>query len=270
MPDILPKIDAPKEKWADRFFRYGLIAKGVVYCLIGLITLFAAAGLSRHEAGKTDVLKFIYEQPFGTLLLVLIALGLFGYSMLRFFQAFKDIDGEGNGTHGIFARVGYAISGFVYLALAIYASKMIWAGRQGGGDSNQFILGRILTYPWGPWIIGLAGLIIIGNGIYQIYRAISGSFMKKIRLIRSNIETTVRRAGVTGYCSRGVVLIVAGYLVVHAAYTSNAREAKGTEGAFRFIENTFGTVLMAIVALGLVGYGIFMFVKAKYQRINID
>lgn len=260
---------ARKEKWTDRFFRFGLICKGIVYCLIGLITVLAALGLSREEAGKEDVLKFLYDQPFGRVLLIFISLGLFGYVTLRFFQSVKDIDQKGKDADGLLSRIGYAISGLLYLGLGFYAGKLAF-GYHGEDNSSRFILTRILTFPWGAWAIGLGGIIIIGSGFYQIYRAVSGKFMKKITLVRSGLDNTVQRAGMAGYISRGIVLILVGYLVLHAAMTSNPDGVKGTEGAFRFIENRFGSILMGIVALGMFTYGIFMFVKARYQRIRLE
>jgi hypothetical protein len=260
---------APKEKWFERFFRFGLISKGVVYCLIGFLAVMAAVGLSRKEAGKAQALSTIYEQPFGQVLLGVIALGLFGYVLLRFAQAFRDIDNKGDDTKGIFSRIGYGISGLIYLALAGYAAKLVIDGQQGGSNSREFIVAKALTHEWGPSVVGIVGLIIIGSGIYQIYRGVSGRFMKKIQLIRMDIEKAVKRAGVFGYIARGIVLMIIGYLIFHAAITSNPSEAKGTEGAFVFIENKFGTLLMAVTAIGLIGYGIFMFVKAKYQRIQL-
>lgn len=270
MNDIRPAmIDESKEQWFQRFFRFGLIAKGVVYCLMGVLAFMAVAGLSQEKASKTQVLGFIYDQPFGVILLILVSVGLFGYATLRFFQAFKDIDNKGDDTGGVLSRTGYGISGLLYLSLAIYAAKLVWNGQESEGDSNQFIVAKALSYEWGKWVVSIAGLIIVGSGIYQIYRAVSGKFMKKIQLLRANIENYVRKAGVVGYLSRGIVLVIIGYLVLHAALTSNPGEAKGTEYAFAFIEYKFGSFLMAIIAVGLLGYGVFMFVKAKYQRITL-
>jgi hypothetical protein len=271
MADVFPNTGISREKWVDRFLRFGLIAKGVVYCLVGMITLMASIGVRGDEVSKTDVLELIYEQPFGRLLLIIIAIGLFGYVTLRFFQAFKDIDGKGSDLKGIFSRIGYGVSGFLYLTLGLYAAKLILRMRQGDGESQRLFISKALAYPWGQWVIGIVGLVIVGNGIYQIYRAISGKFMKKIRVVKADFENTVRKAGITGYISRGVVLIIVGYLIFHAAITSNARQVQGgTDNAFEFIENIFGNFLLGVVAVGLVGYGLFMFVKAKYQRISID
>lgn len=259
-----------KSDWFKGYFRFGLISKGIVYCLTGVIATMAAVGFSKDKAGKSEIFQLIYEQPFGRILLSIIALGLLGYSLLRFFQCFRDIEGKGSDAKGIAQRFGFFISGVLYLALGYYAGKLAITGSQGSGDSRQFMVGKVLGMDGGEWIIGVIGLIIIGNGVYQIYRGISGKFMKKIRLAASNISGIVKKSGTMGYLSRGITMGVIGYLVLHAAITANPKEAQGTEGAFDYLQSNFGSVLMAIIAIGLIGYGVFMFVRARYQRINVD
>ena len=93
--------------------------------------------------------------------------------------------------------------------------------------------------------------------------------MKKIQLIGSQCHNAFQKAGVIGFISRGIVLLVIGYLLLHGAIRSDAGAVQDTEGAFSFIENKFGALLMGIVAAGLVAYGVFMFIKARYERINV-
>ena len=102
-----------------------------------------------------------------------------------------------------------------------------------------------------------------------MFKAISGKFMKNIQLTASKHVDLYKKAGIVGYFSRGVVLLIIGYFFLRAALHHNASEAIGTKEAFGFLENTFGSLLMGLVAAGLVGYGVFMFVKGKYQKIDL-
>ena len=263
--------DESKEKWFEKFARFGLVSKGVVYCLMGILSVLAAFGLSREKGDKAEAFKLIYGQPFGQVLLVIIALGLLGYVMLRFFQAFKDIDNKGTDMKGIFDRIGYTLSAVLYLGIGVYALKLVFVGSGGGeGDSRQFVVSKVLEYPGGQYVVGISGAIVIGMGIYQIVRGVTGKFMKRVNLIRSSMKDTFRAAGTIGYISRGIVLGIIGYFLLHAAWLSNPGEAQGTGAAFDFLQNKFGSVMMAVVALGLIGYGVFAFVKAKYQKIDLD
>jgi hypothetical protein len=263
--------DRSKEHWFEKFARFGLIAKGVVYCMMGILSVLAAMGLSQEKGDKAEAFKTIYGQPFGQVVLVIIALGLLGYVMLRFFQAFKDIDNKGKGMKGLLDRVGYTLSAFLYLGIGAYAIKLIFSGAdKGDGESRQFVVSKVLEYPGGEYVVGIASVIVIGMGLYQIFRGVTGKFMKRVNLYRSGMKEAFKYAGTMGYISRGIVLAIVGYFLFHAAWLSNANEAQGTGAAFSFLQNHFGSVMMALVALGLTGYGIFCFVKAKYQKIDID
>lgn len=260
-----------KEKWFEKFARFGLVSKGIVYCLMGILSVLAAFGLSQENGDKVEAFKLIYDQPFGQVILIIIALGLLGYSMLRFFQAFKDTNHKGKDMKGIINRVGYTLSAFLYLGIGAYALRLVFGSPTGGdGDSRQFVVSKVLQYPGGQYAVGIAALIVIGMGIYQIFRGITGKFMKRVQLSRSNKKEAFKMTGTVGYISRGIVLGIIGYFLAHAAWLSNAGEAQGTGEAFNFLENKFGSFMMAIVALGMVGYGIFTLVKAKYQKININ
>ncbi len=258
-----------KERWLQRFARFGFVSKGIVYCLMGILTVLAALGLSAEKGNKTEAFEVVYEQPFGKFLLITIAIGLCGYVLLRVFQAFFDIDGKGKDAKGLATRLGYAISAILYLSLVVYAIKLA-SGNPGSGDQKQFFISKIMHYPMGEWLIGIAGLIIIGSGINQIYKGISKKFMKRVKLYRSEYHDTFQKAGIVGYISRGLVFAIIGYFLVRAALDSNPREAEGTDAAFEFLQQNFGNVLMGVVALGLVAYGIFMFVRARYESFRFS
>lgn len=262
-----PSVSDSKVKWLENFFRFGLISKGVVYCLLGVLTVLAAIGLRGKNASKTDAFNLIYEQPFGKLLLIIIALGLFGFVTLRLFQSFADLDHKGDDPKGVVNRIGYAISALIYSSMGIYAGKLALSGSHGSGDSKQFIVTKVLALPAGAWIIGIAAVIIMINGGYQVYKGASKKFLKKIQMVPSKFSDVFKKSGIIGYISRGIVLLVIGYLLLHSALEADPEGVKDTDGAFSFLENNFGSFLMGVIALGLVGYGVFMFVKAKYERL---
>lgn len=260
--------DQPKEKWFEKFFRFGLICKGVVYCLMGLLTVLASIGLSREKGSKTEAIKMIHEQPFGQVLLIIIAIGLLGYVALRVFQSFKDIDNKGNSARGLITRAGYAISAIMYAALGVYAIKIVLNGNS-SGDSRELLISKVLALPAGKWIIGISAIIILGSGIQQIHKGFSGKFMKRISISNTKFHDLFKKAGTVGYIARGIVLSIIGYFFLHAVFVSGSKEAFGTDDALNLLERNLGRLLMAVVAAGLAAYGIFMFVKAKYQKIDI-
>ncbi|WP_187260534.1 DUF1206 domain-containing protein [Pontibacter beigongshangensis] len=274
--EMAHRLPSPQPEWVVRFARVGLAAKGIVYCLVGLLAFMAAfelGGEGNQEAGKQDVFRFILEQPFGQALLALVAVGMACYAIWRLIQAIKDTDSKGTDTKGIGTRIGYAFSGLVYASFAFYAAKLVLGSGSSsqGEDSRQMLARELLAQPLGQWLAGAVALGIIGMGIYQFYRAFSGKYKKKIKEseIKQEVKGTLIKAGRVGYFARGVVWLIIGYMFLRAALEANAKEAGGSQSAFQFLENSiYGSYLLGAVAVGLICYGIFMFVRARYEVIR--
>ncbi|MGB3617391.1 MAG: DUF1206 domain-containing protein [Catalinimonas sp.] len=268
-------ISTPKdtEKWVENFARFGVAAKGGVYLLVGILTTMAAFGEGGKVTGKGGAFREILDKPFGQVLLGLIAVGLLGYVMWRFIQAIKDPDNKGSDGKGMLMRVAYFISGVLYLALAIYAITLITGGSGGsGGGGRESLVAKVLQKSYGQWLVGAAALAILAKGGYQIYRAYSDEFMKRIKSLQlgAKVQRSVKMMGKIGFLARGIVLGIVGYFLLRAAIESNSNNAGGTEQAFQFLQNTGGTILLAAVAIGLAAYGAFMFVRAKYGQLAIS
>ncbi|UYZ58009.1 DUF1206 domain-containing protein [Hymenobacter latericus] len=254
--------------------RLGFAAKGMVYTVLGVLAVMAATGTDGgRTADKTQVLQTIQDMPMGRWLLGLVALGLAGYVLWRFVQAIRDTEGHGNSAKGMGKRIAYAASALGYGVLAYIAGKAALenstAGSGSGGNSRQSFVATLLEQSYGQWLVGAIGLTVIGIGLYQLFRAYSGSFAKHVNSsqIPAGQQRLVHRMGQLGYTARGIVWAILGYFLIQAAMHSNANEAQGTEGAFDFLAS-MGSGLLLVVALGLVAYGLYMFVRAKYPILR--
>ncbi|MGV3640166.1 MAG: DUF1206 domain-containing protein [Adhaeribacter sp.] len=276
IPSISPSQVSPAPGWSKILAKVGFVALGIVYCLVGALAFMAAfelGGKSNQGTDQKGAFQFILDQHYGRILLGLVALGLVCYALWRLLQAILDPEKKGHDAKGIARRIGYASSGLFYASLAFYAGKLAFGETSGGsqGDSRQSLARELLSQPFGQWLVGLLALGTMAFGLYQIYRALSGKYKKKIQACKLPAKHTnmLIRAGKVGYIARGVVWILIGYLFLKAALNANAQEAGGTEKAFRLIEQgTFGSVLLGIMALGLICYGVFMFVRARSETIN--
>lgn len=275
MSNISSHVPSAPPEWVENFAKAGLTAKGIVYCLVGIIAFMAAfelGGQSTKSADRSSVFQFILDQPFGKILLGIVALGLLCYVIWRFIQAIQDTDGKGSDAKGIFKRLRYAFSGVVYGALAFLAAKMaLGNGGSGGSDSRQTLASELLQQPFGQWLAGIVAVGIIIAGLYQIYYGYSEKYKKQIRStgLKSDIEDKMIRAGMAGFIARGIVWLVIGYMFLQAALQSNSQQAGGSSKAFAFLEEaSYGSYLLGAVALGLICYGVFMFMRAKYMPIT--
>lgn len=256
--------------------RAGYVAKGSVYGITGILTFLAAFNLGGEKTGQLQVLEFLDEQPFGNALLILLALGLICYASWRYVQSISDPEGIGDDNKGKVKRTAFFISGCIYLGLAVLA---IWravssgsspdSGNNGGGGAQQ---SSLLGSETGLYILGAVGLIIIGTGIYQFVRIYKKDFMKKFDFKSINEEKrrkTIKNSAYTGMASRGVLFLITGYFALHAALSSDPSEIKTTTDAFSFLEeSSYGAWLLGLVAAGLVGYAIYMFMMARYRHFR--
>jgi len=253
--------------------RIGLIAKGIMYCLLGLLAFMAAfeiGGQNGNKADKKGVLQLIEDQPGGKLLAILIAVGLLCYSVWRLIEAFARHDNNDlKKTAG--KRIRYFFSGLLYLSFCVYAWNHLLGQGGGEGDGTQDMASQLLQKPFGQWLVGIVALIFAGTGIYQIYYALSEKYKKHVQGL--NLHNTssrlLLRAGKTGYIARGIVWLIISWLLIKAAVHANSKEAGDTGKAFQFLESaSFGSYLLGALGLGLICYGFFNFIRARYESFR--
>ncbi|MEW5929365.1 MAG: DUF1206 domain-containing protein [Gemmatimonadota bacterium] len=258
--------------WVERLARLGYAAKGVVYLIIGGIAARAAFGSGERVQGSQGALRTILEQPFGKFLLGLMALGLAGYALWRLVQAVLDPEHAGSSDKGRMAkRAGYAISGVIHAGLALAALRMATGGGGGGGDRTDDWTATLMRQPAGRWLVAAVGLGILAYGAYALYRAYAVKLDKRLDLSRMSpaARTWAVRSGRAGIAARGMVFLVMGFFLVRAAQHSNPSEARGLDGALQALQQqSYGPWLLGLVAIGLVGYGIYQLVEARYRRIQ--
>ena len=258
--------------WVRRFGRFGYMAKGVVYGMIGVLAALAAFGPGGETTGTSGALQSIAELPFGELVLWIIGIGLIGYIVWDFIKAINDPENEGKGAKGLVKRTGYFISGIIYANLAFGAIKLAsHTGNAGSGDSEKTISAKLLEQPFGVWLVGLIGTIIIGYGLYELYSGMKERFMEKFKTNEMNDKErkVARVSGKVGLIARGLVLSMVGFFFIRTAYTHNPEESKGLGGALSELAGQpFGQFLLALAALGLVLYGIYQVIRGRYEYMN--
>ncbi|MBX0291532.1 DUF1206 domain-containing protein [Hymenobacter sp. HSC-4F20] len=269
---ILSAVPASPSSGIRALARFGFAAKGVVYLLMGLLALLAATGQHGGQtADKKQAVQTLQGVPGGPVLLGLVALGLVGYIIWRFTQALIDTEGKGHDAKGLGRRLGYAGSGLLYASVAWFAAQLAFKGSaSSGGNGQQTLTAKVLGWPGGEWIIMAVGLAIIGGGVYQIYRAYSGSFHKHVNAssLPPNQQNIVYRTGQIGYTARGIVMGIIGYFFVQAGRNSRAEAVGTTDEAFDLLAS-MGPAVLGIVALGLMAYGFYMLVQARYPVLRI-
>jgi hypothetical protein len=261
---------AARSDTVEKLARFGYAVKGVVYGLIGVLAIMAAFGSGGQTSGSRGVLDTIAGGPFGQVLLVLVAIGLFGYALWRFVQSIVDPDNKGTDAEGLVKRTGYFISGVIYAGLGIAAVRLLTGSGGGGGSNADSRTATLMEQPFGLWLVGIVGATIIGYGLYQLYKAKEASFFDKLKTgqMSATERTWTKRSGRAGLAARGVVFGIIGFFLIQAALSANPQEARGLGGALDTLAaQPYGPYLLGLVALGLVGYGVYCGVNARYRKI---
>lgn len=267
------KVRSPSYLWVETMARVGYAAKGAVYFVIGALAVQLAAGGGGDATGSRGAVREIANQPFGEILLWITGIGLFAYAGWRFIQAATDPDGVGSDAKGSVKRAGYFVSGLIHSSLGAFALRLATGSGGAHADdsqSQQQLTAAVLSQPLGQWLVLAAGLIVVGVGVAQFYRAYSEDFMRRLGGMSTEARKWAKRAGKWGFSARGVVFLMIGWFLIKAAAQADSSEARGLEGALEELaRQSHGPWLLGIVAAGLGLYGVFMFITARYRRISV-
>lgn len=258
--------------WIEKLARLGFAAKALLYMTIG--ALAAAAALGKGGKTGTDTrgaMQTLLEQPFGRALVGVIAVGLFGYGVYRLIDGLKDAEHRGKGAKAIALRIAAISSGLIYLGLT-YTAVQLAMGHyvQGGSDQKtQHWTARALATPGGQYALYGVAAAFVGYGIYQMYRAWKAKLGKQLSLGRMSwrSERVVIAISRFGIAARGVVFSMIGVLLFRAAHHRNPGEAGGIGKSMRELVE-FGRWPFTAIAVGLIAYGIYQLINAKYRRLN--
>jgi hypothetical protein len=249
--------------------RAGFVARGVIYGIIGILAIKLAVGAGGRTTNQQGALKTIAHQPFGKVLLILVAIGLAGYAIWRLVRALLGHGPEDSDSG--FERVAAFGSGIVYAGLcAIAVEILLGSGSSGGSGNAHKSTAGVFGWPGGTWLVGIAGAVLIGIGLYQGYRGLSKDFLEdsKTEQMSARVRNWIEWVGTFGHLARMVVFGLVGVFLIKAAIDFNPDKAVGLDGALaKLAAHSFGPVLLGIVAAGLVAFALYSLSDARYRRI---
>lgn len=253
------------------FARAGYAARGIVYVLVGGLAALAALGEGGEATDSRGALESVLTAPLGHVWLAAMAVGLVGYAMWRGIQAFKDTDHHGTDIRGITIRAGLLMSAIVHLLLANFVVKLILAlggSSEESGGGSQGAAGWLMTQPYGPWLVGGVGLILIGIGFAHAAKGWKMAFDRHLEMPPAVKRWTYPICRF-GLAIRGVIFLMIGVFFIIAAYQVDPDEAGGLAEVFDTLrEQSFGPWLLGFVAIGLFAFGLYSLLEAVYRRVN--
>jgi Domain of Unknown Function (DUF1206) len=264
--------DVAAHPWTERIARFGYATKGLVYIVVGALATLTAFGQGGAMTDLRGALQAIETKPFGKVALSAVAFGLVGYVLWRWIQALADTEQKGTKLKGILVRIGYFFSGAVYAGLAFTAAKVLIDVDEpdSSSDLQETWIARVMMMPAGRTMVIITGVGVIVFGLYQIYKGFKAKFRKRLKLgeMGAKKDSWATWSGRIGYAARGVVFCIIGFFVVQAALHFNPDEAKGLDEALGALAaNYYGAWTLGAVAVGLIAYGFYMLVEARYRKI---
>lgn len=239
---------------------------------VGLLTLLAAIDVGGQAVGTSGAVVWLARQPLGRLWLILLGLGLWAFVGWRLLQAVFDADREGRSVRAWMLRAGQAVSGLFYGLLASGVFELLdeVGPRMAAEDveENQRKAEILLGLPFGDVMLIGVGLIVCAVGIGNIIKGASADFGDQLacsdRLCRR--LSPIARAG---YVARGVAYLPLAMLVILAGWHARAADVGSFGSALDALERQpGGSWMMGGTALGLVAFGVFAFVEARFRRIR--
>jgi hypothetical protein len=259
------------------FARFGFAARGLVYLTVGFLAALTPIGLRKHPTGTSGALAAVLRAPAGWVLLWIIALGLLGWTCWQFIRAISDPEHAGRTPGGIAKRIAYAFSGVIELGLAVGVAGIAlgWRHAARGGDERGVHdwTAWAMTYPFGRIVIGGIGAGILAYGLSQIAAGIFGRVDSHLASQRLGARTcriilAIARFGIG---ARGAVFLLVGIFLMRSAWNANARQAHGLSGTLRTLAaEPYGKWLLGFCALGLIAYGMYELVLARFRRIRVQ
>jgi hypothetical protein len=255
----------------ENLARVGYAVRGVIYFTMGLLAVDVTLGKRGAPADQTGAIAEIGRQPAGELLLWIILVGLVSYALWGVVRAVFDPLHKGKDTKGMVTRVGYLASAVSYAALVVPTYGLIRGTRSAGAGGAGLPMASLMAKPWGPWLVGLLGLILIGAGVAQIIQGFKATFDRQFDPYAMSAEQRkwAVQLGRFGTATRGVILGIIGGLLVLATFHAASIRQVGILAAFStLMQQPFGIWLLGIVALGLMAFGVYSIENAVWFRLK--
>jgi Domain of Unknown Function (DUF1206) len=246
--------------------RGGFVARGFVYAIVGILAFRLALGAGGKLVDQEGAFHAVAHQPLGSLLLTLLAIGLAAYALWRLVRA-----AIGHGPEGMDSgadRIVALASGLVYAGLCVVALRVLTGSASTTSPSKA--TGGVLGWPAGTWLVGVAGLAFIGIALFQGYRGVTKDFLDDAKTESMGAATRrwIGRIGFVGYMARMVVFGLVGVFLLKAAIDFDPKAAVGLDGALaKLLGQPYGSVLLGVVAVGLIAFAMYSWSDARYRRI---
>jgi hypothetical protein len=259
---------AARRPWVGWLGRIGFAAQGTCFAIIAVLALRLAFGGRGKLIDPRGAFAVLAEGSWTRVLLVLLVVGLAAYSLWRLAQSLFDRGGMGSRPGGVGRRLIQLGQAVLYGLLSASALRVL-LGFHGQGSPRRAAAG-MLGWAGGPELVGSIGACIGVIAAVNVYWGLSGRFRESLRLrdLSRDTERWLTLIGKTGFVALGVVLALVAWFLVKAAIDFNAGKVVSLGGAMAHLARAdYGRWLLTASAIGLLAYGTFGLLQARYHRV---
>ncbi|SRX53803.1 DUF1206 domain-containing protein [Aequorivita sp. CIP111184] len=245
----------------------GFVSKGVIYLVIGILSLLAALNMGGESSGTSQALTFLKKQPFGQILLLLLGAGLLCYSYWMFIQSIKDPENIGNSRKAKLRRFGLFTTGLVYTFIAVLAFYHVFNHTTEGSSGSSYL--NFLGTSTLSIIFICVGIILAIQAIVLMIGVFKGGLLDQFNLEGHKYYKLIRHFGQFGFYARAFIVAIIAYFFLRAGIYTGNHEIKGIQEAFLFLnQSDLGRILMAVTAVGFISYGAFYVFLTRYRSFE--
>ncbi len=128
----------------------------------------------------------------------------------------------------------------------------------------------MLRTGWGRLVLVLVGLLAVVAGLEAARRSVRLDFRERFTAAHMPraLAMLTRALGAIGCVARSVIFVLIGAFLLKAAALSSAKQTKGLDAIFRSVAFSAGAWLLALLASGLVCYGLYCLLETRYRDLT--
>ena len=252
--------------WVQALMSAGYAARGAIYIIMGILALQLALGRRKGETDQAGALAEIGNKSFGKTLLIAMAVGFLAYALWHLLAAALNLQCE-DSKH----RALRVIRFFLYSAFAWSTLQFALNAEQQGGDKkSRDFTKRIFEWPAGRWLVAALGLVFLGMAAYSARQASGDRYKQDLKTweMSGRDHTIIETIARVGLYARMFVFGLIGLFLLQAAWTHDAKKAKGIDDSLRTVAQApFGKVALGALAIGLAAFGLYSLIEARYRKV---
>lgn len=265
-----------KKRYIKYFPILGCISTGLIYSAIGVIAILSLLRLKQGGASKNSLLAYVQDLSGGEIVIWGILLGMLCYIVWRIYESFRDPYHYGNSWKGLARRTGIGLSSIADVLIA-YSALVVLLGsanysEHGVPHQKREMVANMLHSGWGKELVVGLGAVVALTAAVQLFYGVTRGYRERLDIasFSGRKKHTIFFLGFTGYVSRGIILGIMGFFFIKSGILKDPEYVVNTDKAFNFIGDHVGKIPFAIVAFGIICYGLFMFALGITYDVDND